>query len=139
MRSLAAIQASSLASAMHANTAYWAAGLAPASTTVTATTTTPTISDATLATAADCTSASGGAQPYCTPAAMAAYDLQQWATASAALLPNYQATINCSTVVGVPVTCTIQLTWAEKSMAVNSQSMNGPAMQAPTYTLYVQP
>src|SRR5271165_540814 len=36
-RSLAAIQASSLAAAMHANRGYWAAGLAPASTTVTVT------------------------------------------------------------------------------------------------------
>jgi type IV pilus assembly protein PilV len=139
MRSLAAIEASSLASAMHANTAYWAAGLAPASFTVSATATGPSISDPTLAAAADCTSASGGAQPYCTPARTAGYDVQQWGAALQALLPNYQATVNCSTVVGTPVTCTIQIAWAEKTVAINAQSVNGPAMQAPTYTLYVQP
>src|ERR1700676_4836787 len=76
-RSIAAIEASSLASAMHANPGYWAAGLAPGSTTVYYDSTPALqISDSGLATAATCLTAGTGS---CTPAQMAAYDVQQWA------------------------------------------------------------
>jgi type IV pilus assembly protein PilV len=135
MRSLAAIEAASLASSMRANRAYWAVGAAPVAITITGT----TISDATLAataTAANfCTPA--GSAP-CTPAQLAAFDLHQWAAALNALLPNPTATISCPTVV-TPINCTIRVNWAEKMVAINSQSAGGPAMQAPTYVLYVEP
>src|ERR1700730_1555965 len=75
-RALAAIEASSLASAMHANPGYWAAGVAPASTTVYYDTSNALqISDTGLATAATCLTGGGGS---CAPAQMAAYDVQQW-------------------------------------------------------------
>jgi type IV pilus assembly protein PilV len=135
LRSLAAIEAASLASAMRANRPYWAAGAAPVPITITGT----TISDATLAATAAaanyCTPA--GTVP-CNPATLAAYDLHRWAAALSALLPNPTATISCPTVV-TPITCTIQVNWSEKIAAVNSQGANGPAMQAPTYILYVEP
>jgi type IV pilus assembly protein PilV len=136
MRSLAALEASSLAASMHADRAYWAAGgVVPPVITVTGT----TISDANLATATDCTTASGTNPPDCTPATVAAYDLQQWAQAVNALLPNPVSTITCTNVVGTPINCTIQILWAEKAVAVNQQGTNSAAMQAPTYVLYVEP
>lgn len=127
-RSIAAIQASSLASAMHANPGYWAAGLAPATTVVTAATaaSTPT----------PCLTAGSAS---CIPAAMAAYDLQQWATALGAVLPGYYATIACTTTVGIPVTCTIQIQWTENAVAGNSAQTNMAGLTQPTYTLWVQP
>jgi type IV pilus assembly protein PilV len=135
MRSLAAIEAASLASAMRANRSYWAVGAAPVAITITGT----TISDATLAATAAaanfCTPA--GSAP-CTPAQLAAFDLHQWATALNGLLPNPTATISCPTVV-TPINCTIQINWAEKMVAINAQGAGGPAMQAPTYILYVEP
>ena len=134
LRSLAAIEAASLASSMRANRPYWATGAAPVTITITGT----TISDATLAataTAPDyCTPANSAP---CNPATLAAYDLNRWVTALNALLPNPTATISCPTVV-TPINCTIQVNWDEKIVAVNTQGA-GPAMQAPTYVLYVEP
>src|SRR5262249_51327206 len=113
---------------------YWAVGAAPVSITITGT----TISDATLAATAAapgyCTPA--GTVP-CNPATLAAYDLHQWVTALNALLPNPSATISCPTAV-TPISCTIRVNWDEKLVAINSQGA-GPAMQTPTYILYVEP
>lgn len=137
-RSLASIQASSLAATMHANRAYWAANLAPAVTTVTVVGGVVTISDAGLSSAASCTTPGAGA---CTADLMAAYDLQQWASALGTLLPASLSTITCSTIGAsiAPVTCTIQIQWAENAVALNAQQTNINALQAPTYTLYVEP
>jgi type IV pilus assembly protein PilV len=126
-RSLAALQASSLAAAMHANPGYWQAGFAPAITTVNAATATTAVPACLTAGATSCA-----------PAAMAAYDLQQWAISLQALLPGFLATITCSTT-GFPVTCTIQIQWVENAVAANSLQTNITLLQQPTYTLYVQP
>jgi len=135
-RSLAAIQASSLAAAMHANRSYWAAGLAPASTTVTVPGGVPTISDPGLATIPVSCLIPGALS--CTPNLMAAYDVQQWALALYNVLPGSFSTIACTTI-GFPVTCTIQIQWTENAVAANVQQTNINALQAPTYVLYVQP
>ncbi len=134
MRSIAAIQAASLASAMHANnSAFWAAGLAPATITVTGN----TVSG--LNQSASCINLVPPATG-CTPAQMAAYDVQQWANSLQLVLPQDTATISCSTVVGVPVTCSIKLTWIEKNIALNNNASSTSADQSPTtYTLYVEP
>ncbi len=140
VRSLVAIQAAGLASAMHANRSYWANGLAPASFTITGT----VISDATLAATAtgatDCMLA--GALAPCTPASLAAFDLHTWATALNNQLQNANpvTTIACPTG-SIPINCTIVVTWNEKSVALNAQSAAATttATFAPTYTLYVQP
>ena len=126
-RSLAAIEASSLAAAMHANPGFWQSGV----------TASIVISNAAnpYAAATPCTAAPG----TCIPAAMAAYDLQQWAQAVYQVLPGYLATINCSQVIGVPVTCTIQLQWTENGVAANAMQTQMAVLAAPTYTLYVQP
>ena len=84
--------------------------------------------------------------PYCTSTQLAAYDLQSWATAMNQVMPNYTATITCN---GFwPVSCTIQITWTERVLALNNQEAKGQAnaltngkssLQAPTYTLFVEP
>ncbi len=142
-RSLVAIQAAGLASAMHANRSYWAAGLAPSPLTITGT----TLSDATLnATAAGPTDCylGGAAPPPCAPAVLAAFDLHTWARAMSALLPSQSpvTTVTCPN--AIPVNCTIAVTWSEKTVALNSQAAAGTTTGttgtfAPTYTLYVEP
>jgi type IV pilus assembly protein PilV len=137
-RSIVAMQAAGLASSMHANRTYWSAGLAPVPVIITGT----AISDATLngaaATPNFCMSAVG---PACTPDLMAAFDLHTYAAELNAELPNSNpiTTINCP--VAIPVNCTIQVTWNEKAVSINQQSLAGTtqATFAPTYTLYVEP
>ncbi|HTT13399.1 MAG TPA: type IV pilus modification protein PilV [Burkholderiaceae bacterium] len=129
-RALIALQASSLASAMRANEAYWGAGIAPASFTVSG----AQLSDATLSTyTSDCTTV------VCTPAQMAAFDARTWGASLAAMFPGAGATISCSTVIGTPVTCTITVNWSEKTVAVNAAVAAGSAPATLAYTLLVQP
>jgi len=126
-RSLAAIEASSMAAAMHTNPGYWAAGKAPATIIVSAANN--------FSTARTCVVVPAN---YCSPDEMRQYDLQQWAIALAAVLPGYLSTISCSTT-GFPVTCTIQIQWTENAVAVSSKQNQIGTLAAPTYVLYVQP
>lgn len=135
-RSIAAIQASSLAAAMHANPGYWAAGVAPASTSISYIGGVLTITDPGLAAASSCLVAGATS---CVPAAMAAYDVQQWAAAVKSVLPGYLATVTCTTTVGIAVTCNIQIQWSENAVAGNTQQTNMAGLNQPTYTLFVQP
>jgi type IV pilus assembly protein PilV len=140
MRSLAALEASSLAASMRADRAFWAqGGVAPGPLGITVTGT--VISDPVLAAPADCTTAGGVNPPNCPPATLAAYDLQSWAAAVNRLLPGPVSTIICSTTVNAPVDCTIQISWGENAVAMNSQgtSTAGATFNVPTYTLYVEP
>jgi len=141
-RSLVAIQAASLAATMHANRAYWAGpGSAPSPLTITGT----TISDNTLNTTAtnpqDCNFSGSTVAVPCTPALLAAYDLHTWANALSTLLQGASpvTTITCPN--NIPVNCTIQITWNEKTVALNAQATAGTTANtfAPTYTLYVEP
>jgi len=168
LRALAAIEAASLAAAMHSNRQYWGT-TPPLSVTVTASGAPPSIAstDAALQAATNTdltnnpTSASpsavcigtvgGGAQ--CTAVPLAAFDLARWTVALAALLPNATAAVNCPPVAGgvAPASCTIQIAWTEQAVAVNAQEAQATAtcnplvaggqqcFQVPTYTLYVEP
>ena len=140
-RSIAAIQASSLAAAMHANRAYWSAGLAPAQTTITSTSGPPLISDPGLNSAppppGNCSVPA--AAGTCTANQMAAFDVQQWAIGLQTLLPGSFTTVNCTTALTTPITCTIQIQWTENAVAANAQQTGINALQTPTYVLYVQP
>jgi type IV pilus assembly protein PilV len=155
LRSLAALEAASLAAAMHSNREYWAS-TPPTSIVVTpnpapaAPTIVPTndggmsaIATADLgafpALPQNCVgnTASG---PVCPALNLAAFDLAWWLTSLSSLLPNPGATINCSN--AAPAACTIQITWTESAVAMNSQETNSPGtqqFQTPTYTLYVEP
>jgi type IV pilus assembly protein PilV len=137
-RALAAIQAASMAAAMHANPSYWGAGLAPSTGSTTIyydSSGALQISDTNLATVktGGCLTAGTGS---CTVGEMAAYDVQQWAVALKQVLPAPFATIVCNTN-GFPVTCTVTVQWAENAVAGNAQQT--VALAAPTYTLFVQP
>jgi type IV pilus assembly protein PilV len=130
-RALAALQASSLGSMMHANRDYWGNVLATAA---------PITVNATnnFSTAGDCTTA--GVAP-CTPQLMAQYDLKTWAQSLNGLLPGYQATITCqTTATAAVVTCSIQIQWIENGIAMDTaQQANISSLQLPTYTVYVEP
>jgi type IV pilus assembly protein PilV len=127
-RSLAAIEASSLAAEMHANPGYWQAGLAPASIVISST-------NNPYAAAAAC--ALTGASS-CVPSAMAANDLNQWAGAVGNVLPGYLATITCSQA-NFPVTCTIELQWTENGVAVSAKQTQMSGLVPAQYVLFVQP
>jgi type IV pilus assembly protein PilV len=150
-RSLAAIEAASLASAMHANRAYWSVnGSVPALTTVTGSVVTAS-TDPQLLAVTDCTAAGGP----CTPAQLAAYDLNGvngWAPTLKQLLgTSDQATITCvnPAVSTAPVTCTVNIQWTENQVAANTQEAQAAnaaaaagttaALQLPSYTLYIEP
>lgn len=139
MRALASLEASSLAATMHGDRAYWASGVAAPAQTGGFTITGLLISDPTLATTVDCTTASGANPPDCAPLALASYDIQRWAAAVNLLLPNPLTTVVCSTTVGLPVSCTITINWSENIVAINAQGTNLAGMQGPSYVLYVEP
>ena len=155
LRSLAALEAASLASAMHSNREYWA-GTPPTSVVVTSNPAAapPTIVSSDAAMGATATADLGAAfpampqacvgnaasGPVCPAPNLAAFDLAWWLTSLNSLLPNPGATINCSN--AAPAACTIQITWTESAVAMNSQETNAPnaqQFQTPTYTLYVEP
>jgi type IV pilus assembly protein PilV len=141
LRSLVALQASSLAASMHANRNYWGAGSAPVPLTITGL----IISDATLqGIATSCQAANG---PACDPPTLAGSDLHTYALALNSMMPgsNPITTITCP--VAIPVSCTIQVTWGEHAVSISKQSAAGTTQTtsttagtfAPTYTLYVEP
>jgi type IV pilus assembly protein PilV len=145
-RSLAALEAASLAASMHVNRGYWTnadasnAIITVQGTVAVATQGAPNLANS-LAAALGCTPLTN-ASP-CAVTDMAAYDIAQWAKALQSLLPNYQATVTCGTV--TPVSCTINIAWAENAVAINTQAaaeqiLNpNAAFENPSYTLYVEP
>jgi type IV pilus assembly protein PilV len=149
MRSLASIEAASLATTMRADRNYWSAIGANLTVNVSATGAVSSTQDPTLnaAPASHCTSA---ATP-CTSAQVAAQDLSDWATALVAVLPGGSAVITCQVdATGAnPVSCGIQLTWNENLIALNTatnasatatQNKNALSAASQTqYSLYVEP
>ncbi len=141
-RALAAIEAASLADAMHVNRGYWAAGAAAANITLSGS----TVTNPPASPIPTCTFGNGAP---CTSAGLAAYDLQQWATAVNKLLPAYQATVQCNN--STPIECSIQIQWSEQAVGMNNAQAQAAstaasetagtatAIQNPTYTLYVEP
>jgi type IV pilus assembly protein PilV len=134
-RSVAAIEAASLAAMMHANQDFWQnTGVYPS--TVITSQVNP------FAGAPACLTPGTSA---CSPQLMANYDLNLWATAVSQVLPAYSAWITCGTTPTLPsISCTIQIVWAENAVAMTSQQNNGTQnnlanLSLPTYTLYVQP
>jgi len=151
LRSLAAIQAASLAAAMHSNRQYWS-NTAPASVTIPPPPGAIASTDAALAATATADLGGptqcfgrgmGSGKSRCAPLPLAAFDLARWAVSVGGLLPNPNTTISCPPVAGPgPTSCTIQITWSETAVAVNQQEANAAPnaqFQTPTYTLYVEP
>ena len=152
MRSIAALEAASLASAMHADRAYWSAITKIQTVNITASTSNIAPTDATLAVPAGlCTFSPTATTPCATSAALAAVDLTYWTQDLKATLPqNATALITCSAgSATVPVYCTIELDWTENVVALNTststtattvQTQNALNAVAPTqYILSVEP
>lgn len=134
MRSLLALQAGSLAAAMHANPAYWASGSAPASFTVAGT----AVTDSTnVLSAPPPTGSCAGSGAACAAAQIAALDVQTWASNLNVQLPTYSGTVTCTT--SLPVGCQITLTWVEKYVATNTTTAQGAQTGTPTFTMFVAP
>jgi type IV pilus assembly protein PilV len=142
LRSLAAIEATSLAAAMHSNRNFWGAATANYTLTPTAITSAGDAATAALATSqlANPVLCEGA---FCQPQDLAAYDLAKWVQSISvlpnAVLPNPQATITYTGVAGVaaPPSFTITITWSENAVSMMKQETG--ALALPTYTLYVEP
>lgn len=142
-RSVAALEAASLANTMHLNRSFWGSGTASG---LTVTITGNTIANPPGGTTPDCDS---GVNAPCSNVALAAYDLNTWAANLSQVLPNDAATVSCNT--STPLACSIQIQWSEQAIGMYSaqgQSASTPtsetagtsaAIQNPTYTLYVEP
>ena len=141
-RSLVAMQASSLAAAMHGNTAYWAAGVAPTSFSAQGNVVTDSATGVLNQSGPNCATATA---PACTPPQLAAYDLQTWAANMALLVPTYLANFTCTNTVGSQISCVITISWSEKYVAINRTTATGAAASGGTqtatqsYSLYVAP
>lgn len=153
-RALAAIEASSLAAAMHANRAYWASSSSvPGTISVTMTSgATPTVAStsstmqaalssvkgtqcstvATMEATLSCYCTSGNSAPCSsTYVNMAASDMYDWGMGLGSLLPNATATVTCTTT-DTPVDCTITLTWIENAVALTTQESSAASTNANT-------
>jgi type IV pilus assembly protein PilV len=123
-RSIAALQASSLAAAMEANQGYWANSTQVTLGTLTTVNNT-TISGGNFSGGVNCSTSS------CNPMQMASYDLQNWGATLASVLPNGYGTVICTNQPnGIPI-CQIMIYWVEKAYAQN-QSSTGVAANAGT-------
>jgi type IV pilus assembly protein PilV len=125
VRSLVALQASSLAALMHGNPGYWGSPSAPTSLSATG---------ASTAGVSDCLNA------LCSnPADMYAYDWKNWVNGINSQIPSYSATVSC-TPTATPVTCVITISWAEKTVAINSsQASAAGQVTSQPYSLFVTP
>jgi type IV pilus assembly protein PilV len=165
MQALAAIEAASLASAMHSNRAYWASSTVPATTTVTLNPVVITSTDSNLATTATtdytggatglaaCVGTSGGGAKCAAPGTLAGYDLANWVNDLAQILPTSNAIISCTSVSGSPPACTINIRWNERVVSITQQAAQYQAtvsstavatagsqtFQQPYFFLYVEP
>jgi type IV pilus assembly protein PilV len=130
-RSLAALEASSLASTMSADRTYWANVTVDPAVAFTAGAITAT-SDPTLQPNDPCP---------CTPPQLASDDLRDWATDLNLQLPNVQGRVNCTPLTPppapTPASCTISLNWTEQQVVSNAQQTTVPT--AINYTLHVEP
>jgi type IV pilus assembly protein PilV len=138
-RSLAAIEAASLAASMHTNRVFWLNNAGSDTITVKATTVTDPAGKVTLG--KNCYLAGASTTAQCNPQQMAGYDLQNWANAVNALLPNPVSTVTCGTT--VPLSCTIDIKWVEQAVAANKQEAAAASTAAgfenTEYVLYVEP
>ena len=158
LRSLAAIEAASLAASMHSNRNYWAT--TPPTTVTINPAVAPVIQSTDGAMAAQatadysatlnsinmCNGTSNGAS-MCQPMNLAGFDLARWTNTLTGLLPNPVVTISCPPVINTaPTACTIQILWSETAVSVNSQEVadqvanpGSSTFEQPTYLLYVEP
>ena len=162
-RALAALEASSLAAAMQANRNYWSNTTnTPSSILITTSAGigTPSSTNAALSSALgnvggdlcsglgtnlSCYCAYGQAGAPCTVTngvGLAASDIYDFAQSLASFLPASSTTVSCNSA-DTPIDCTINITWNENSVALNSQeaaqSLSAGSTVPVSYILYVVP
>jgi type IV pilus assembly protein PilV len=133
VRALVALQASSLAAAMHGNRGYWAAGAAPAAWSAAGS----VITDPSGVLSRSGVNCAVG--QVCDAPTLAAYDVQSWVATMNAQFPSYSANVNCTTSVSAPISCALQVLWTEKVVAYNRSTAASAATQTQQFTLYVEP
>jgi type IV pilus assembly protein PilV len=137
-RSLVAVEAASLAAAMHANETFWTGSAAPGlSVTIGASSITATPSTAVATqTVTACTSPSSCSGSAAT---MAGVDLTAWGAQLYQAVPTTSnAAVACLST--TPVTCTITVTWTESTVGMNAATSSGnTADTSQSYSLLVQP
>ncbi|HEX4376348.1 MAG TPA: type IV pilus modification protein PilV [Steroidobacteraceae bacterium] len=140
MRSLAALQATSLAAAMHANRSFWASQLG--------TVFTNTYNSATQTNTPGGTVVMAGgevceAPTVCSAPQVAGYDVYKWVFSLNANLPNASETVQCTSGAPGPNACTITIDWTEQIVNSSQQQVQPVAGAAtiarPTYILNVVP
>ncbi len=144
VRSVIAMDVSSLAAAMHSNAVFWAdTSNAPA--TVQMTAQNKTISVSSPSTLSASVVPSGACQNVvCSPVQIAATDLATFGTALYQAVPLGTVTITCNTA-PAPVSCSIAVSWQESSVAINNSVLNaatnsnGNNSPLQTYSMMVQP
>jgi type IV pilus assembly protein PilV len=139
VRSLVALQASSLASAMHSNQRYWTVGTGTSSFSMKGINITDNKNELNVIRPCDIPTYSGSGQ--CTPTQLAASDVQAWANNMNDLLPAYTANATCSTNPLEPYSCQLNITWTERyvSMGRTAQTNSAATGGLRQYTLYIQP
>jgi type IV pilus assembly protein PilV len=139
MRSLAALEAASLAAAMHANRSFWAGANGNS---------TPPPAFITYSQANGISGIGsypgGNTCNQCTFTEIADYDFGNWVNSLNGLLPGATATVVCSSATP-PVNCTITISWSENPVAMTQQEAQQSAASPvagfnnPSYTLDVEP
>jgi len=141
VRSLVAMEAASLAAAMHTNRDYWSS-VPPPVVNITITRTGPGPTGYTSVVDLFPAAQNCATVAVCSPLQVAEYDLQQWGTALGQVVPAAKAQISCPAGV-TPVACTIQITWQENVTSTNNAtaavSSAAGVLNSPQYTLYVEP
>lgn len=140
IRSLVALQASSLAAAMHSNTAYWVAGTASSSFQMSGSGVKDS-SNQLSAIVSTCNFTSMPVSGQCLPMQLAAFDVQSWAANMQNLLPTYAASVECSTDPAQPLSCKLDITWNERYVALGGtpQSNSNATAGQRNFTLFIQP
>ena len=154
LRTLVALEASSLAASMHANADYWAvapttlAGNLTVTINPSAATTVTSAGDNNLASGISAALANpqlcefGSGSVPCSAADMAGYQLVQWEQAMANVLNTATTNIVCAPVnngVAEIAACTITVSWTENTVNANREEDNGTAFRNQSYELVVDP
>jgi type IV pilus assembly protein PilV len=132
-RSLIAFQVGSLVSAMHANKSYWGYGGAPATFSAQGLVVTDSSGELNASVSGACLSAS------CSPAQLAAVDLQAWAASMNGRVPTYKAIFNCTTDITAPIGCEIFVSWSENRIGISKATSGGADTQVQSFSVYAKP
>jgi type IV pilus assembly protein PilV len=139
MRSIVALQASSLAAAMHGNRAFWTYG-SPLNGFATAGTTITDYTNTLQMNPSSCIFSSVPSGTGCTPVQLASFDVQTWAASMSRLLPGYSSIVACTTT-SKPFSCNLTIVWSEHYVATGlaDETDSADTGGLRSYSLYIEP